>query len=497
MTSVGRLSLMAETKENPLMPTLLLALVGKPFHKEDFEQLWKKRGMPNRHPRFHQKIQTSSSEDPKDGSSGVFVPTELPVAAHVQEHPFPKIYNLDLQRRLQSFLTVPMKVQELLWEVEVLSGGQIGQSGAIPKDRAAELSMEYNQRNETEPTESILLVRGHEALADGISLAAAFIDLCDEAAELKEEMRKEMEEEKREVKRLRWWQKLSRLLHLLYHYSFGSLIAFWKVFKMYRQTSENPFQQIERLENTTTHGKRTLSWARVAPVEEVKQVAKSLTKKNDVSINDVIVSCVSAAVARQMNEHQMEYEMSLSKKENINIPNRINVVVPVHSEGGLLKEGQTVGHHRLGAFFASVPSDLKFTAAQRLEKVHASLNEMQQTPLVMLSRVGARVLSLLPVSWATGFLQTAQPNAAFMVTNARGPSRRIHFGGREVEVSQGFVALPPGVPIGVSISTYAGNLNISVTAEPWAVPDAEKFLSWILDEYKFLYTESPVALQPV
>ena len=90
-----------------------------------------------------------------------------------------------------------------------------------------------------------------------------------------------------------------------------------------------------------------------------------------------------------------------------------------------------------------------------------------------------------------------ESNAAFVVTNFEGPTRRIHFGGREVKLSQVFTPLPPRVPIGVTVSTYAGNLSISVTAEPWAVPDAEKFLSWVLDEYKFLYTESPVALQTI
>ena len=191
----------------------------------------------------------------------------------------------------------------------------------------------------------------------------------------------------------------------------------------------------------------------------------------------------------------MQNEIDQNKQRGIKIPKSINVMIPVHSDGAILKEGQTVGH-RMGAFFASVPSGVTSIASQRLDHIHESLYEVQQGPALFWSRVGTQVLSsLLPASWATSILQRAQPNAAFLVANSRGPSRRIHFGGREVEVSQFFTPLPAGVPIGVVVSTYAGELSISITAEPWAVPDAEKFLSWVQDEYKFLYTESPVSLE--
>ena len=497
MSSVAQLSLLSETKENPYLPTLFMALVGKPFTKEDFEALWRKREMAARHPRFHQKVKPPKSEKEKTGSSGMFVSTQLPLESHVKERAFPQIFNLDLQQRLQSCLTTPIQVVNLLWEVEVSPGGDLGQSGAIPKDRATELILEYEAKGQPEPTESLLLFRGHDALADGVSLAAAFIDLCDEAEQIKEDMKREMQQEKLKEKKLSWWQKFIRLLRLLRYYTIGALEAFWHHWRLYRDTSENPFQQMEHLEDTTTEGERTLSWATLSTVDEVKQVAESLTKDDEkVSINDVIVSCVSAAVSRQMQEHQMTYEMDHDKTRYVKIPNKMNVIVPVHSEGGILKKGQTVGH-RIGAFCASVPSDSTYTAAQRLELVHQSLYKVQQTPAIEMSRFGAKILSWVPTSWAMSFMKQAQPNAAFIVTNSRGPSRRIHFAGRQVEVSQGFMPLPPGVPIGITISTYAGKLNISITAEPWAVPDAQKFLSWILDEYKFLYTESPVALEAV
>jgi hypothetical protein len=39
------------------------------------------------------------------------------------------------------------------------------------------------------------------------------------------------------------------------------------------------------------------------------------------------------------------------------------------------------------------------------------------------------------------------------------------------------------VPIGVVVSSYAGSISLTLTAEPWAVPDGDQFLSFVLEEY--------------
>ena len=58
--------------------------------------------------------------------------------------------------------------------------------------------------------------------------------------------------------------------------------------------------------------------------------------------------------------------------------------------------------------------------------------------------------------------------------------------GMTVESAHGFLPLPPGIPIGVVVQSYAGVMSLSVTAEKWAVPDPDKFLRWCLDEYSRL-----------
>ena len=40
------------------------------------------------------------------------------------------------------------------------------------------------------------------------------------------------------------------------------------------------------------------------------------------------------------------------------------------------------------------------------------------------------------------------------------------------------------------MQSYAGGISLSVTAEKWAVPDADSFLLWIMEEYERLHRAS-------
>lgn len=381
LSSVGRSPALQETRENPQSPMLLVALAGSPFAKKDLENFRRKGEIKSR----------------------------------VKEKSFPQIYNMDLQERLQSLLQTPTKNEEKLWNVEMSSGGTLGQSGAIPKERAAELIVHNSPNNKPTPTESLLLLRYQPALADGISLVEAFLDLCDEAHELKEEIEQEIENKER---RLAWWQRLARLLHSLYFYSVGSLHALLYHCKLCWDQSGpslDPFQQMEMLEDTTAKRRPGLSWLQVAPVKEVEEIAESLLYNRDEkgTVNDVIVSCVSAAVARQIQEHQMHWEIDDTKPNNLPIPPTVHAMVPLHdSRGGSYEEDQTLTR-------VPVPCDVTRPAAERLERVHDSLSH---------PRVPTTTPTLLGASTKTA------PAAAFMIQSTPGPADRriLHVEGRPI-----------------------------------------------------------------
>jgi diacylglycerol O-acyltransferase len=68
------------------------------------------------------------------------------------------------------------------------------------------------------------------------------------------------------------------------------------------------------------------------------------------------------------------------------------------------------------------------------------------------------------------------------MTNTRGSPDYVHMGGRRLESIYGFVPLPLGIPVGVVVRSYAGSMALTVTAEAYAVPDTDRFMSWVLEE---------------
>eukprot|EP00560_Eucampia_antarctica_P003316 CAMPEP_0197842728 /NCGR_PEP_ID=MMETSP1437-20131217/46908_1 /TAXON_ID=49252 ORGANISM="Eucampia antarctica, Strain CCMP1452" /NCGR_SAMPLE_ID=MMETSP1437 /ASSEMBLY_ACC=CAM_ASM_001096 /LENGTH=220 /DNA_ID=CAMNT_0043452651 /DNA_START=697 /DNA_END=1359 /DNA_ORIENTATION=+ len=218
-------------------------------------------------------------------------------------------------------------------------------------------------------------------------------------------------------------------------------------------------------------------------------------------MNDLFVSCVCAAIARQLAEHRERTnrpEIDLEERSPNNMIRHFNVGCPVHLAGGIIPPGRGIGN-LIGAFVARVPGEMgddgtissSPSASDRLIQVSSSLSSQKNSPAPILSYILAKTASdWLPESWAKSFLSKANANLAVIVSNSRGPPQKLHINGRPVEAIAGFFPLPPGVPVGVIVQSYAGTVSLSVTAEKWAVPDADKFIGWILEEYQRLCAEA-------
>jgi hypothetical protein len=50
------------------------------------------------------------------------------------------------------------------------------------------------------------------------------------------------------------------------------------------------------------------------------------------------------------------------------------------------------------------------------------------------------------------------------VSNVRGPDMALHIMGKEVKQIVGFLPPPPGCPIGIAVTSYRGQLQLSVNA---------------------------------
>jgi hypothetical protein len=438
---------------------------------------------------------------------------------HVQEVIYPLIPRAELKDRINDAIQEPLDLDSRLWEVQTCTGFPVGQSGAIPLAN----STQNNNSNsgEDNDVESLLFFRAHHCMADGVSLGALFGDLMDEGPEFQDKLTQAIQQFKAKRKKVPWWK---RLIIFLYYWCWGTVRAICYQMYLYLASwssrAANPWTVLRQSYSERKGLKpgedvweqRTLSWAEVAPLKEVKIVAEYYSRKTKsrVTINDVFCSCVSAAVVKQLQYHRAVNPMLKSKLE---LP-YMNLVIPVHLHGGVLLPGQSMGN-KIGAMVSRVPAEAGNNsttltspgenAQSRLMQVSKVLSERKQTPAAVLSYFMASFMgywmsgtspSSLEMdtdesssSWTPWLFEKAHANASVVVTNVRGPDQLMHLGGRPVQATLGFLPLPPGIPIGIVVSSYNQTVSLTVTAEPWAVPDADQFLEWVANEYQNLKSQ--------
>ena len=559
MTSIGRFALVSETMYNPSIITFVLQLENdsknptKQLRANDFIQLWSLKGMPQRHPRFHQILNASSNpmnssqrRQMKSSSSLTFHPSIMTdVSQHITESILP-CNRIELQRIIGKMQLARWDLSHSLWQVTICSNNNStismpsynGETGTnIPVTYLTHTNEGTNQTlNESSNGDgqrlspTLLLFRGHHVLADGASMAAAFMDIFDEADLLRNQILTVVQQYRLRRKRRKRtiWQLLWRKWVQLVQFCYGTIQSFIHMIRLlYYQAfiDRNPWKLIEQQsknDNETVTTTRIVSWSDVASVEQVKWVADTFsdggtenTKKQStlkITVNDVFIACVTAAMSKQLQYHrQRMQELShknitstlKSKQDNAKVLDEqrfMHVAVPVHLKGGVVLPNESVSNC-IGALVARVPCEMNGDetrndgdstvnlSVERLRAVSLELHAIKRTPTAIISYMMAKVLSnitamnVFPSSWMSGLYSNANAGSMLVVSNNRGPSIPVHIDGHKVESIAGFVPLPPGIPVGVVVMSYAGRINCALSAEPWAVPDGDQFMLWILEEY--------------
>ena len=549
MTAIGKFSLISQTDSNPSQPAFFIALsnanakattnvnannaIGNiktstqtPYMStQEFQKIWFQKEMHIKHPRFHSKVSSCGEFfEPLSTQNDASIPTSASVSTsrnkdlgmHASETLHMHIYRLDLKARIEQLLTNVMDVTEKLWTVQI-SNGELGSSGAISRSRSKEIIHQLQQQQDQDqlqqqqqhtkntPMETVMLFRCHHSLGDAVSIVTALGDLLDEAQEIQEKIKQHFHKKRLEIKSYNMLQRLWMKLQKLIWFLFGSIQAIANQGLLILTTPKNPFlavlnltqeEEEQLLSSADGEIRRSISWCDVAHLDEVKRIAKAVGGTKT-TVNDLFVSCVTAAVAKQLAHNRDQAGTGGCEPDLNNLQTNINVVIPAHLAGGILPPGRGIGN-LIGAFVARVPGEMGMggsnqssSPSERLKQVHSSLDIVKRSPAPIIGYLMAKLSSnYLPESLATTLFRRSSANAAVAISNSRGYEKKVHINGRAVESITGFYPLPPGLPVGVLIQSYGNVVSLSVTAEKWAVPDADQFLAWVLDEYKLLCIEA-------
>lgn len=213
---------------------------------------------------------------------------------------------------------------------------------------------------------------------------------------------------------------------------------------------------------------KRVAWGHGVPLDAVQAVGKSL----GVSVNDVLMSCVAGAIGAYLRAHGDDTRGQ-----------EIRAMVPVNLRP--MEDAWQLGN-RFGVVPLVLPIGLS-NPVQRLYAVHSRMKALKSSlqPVLAFGLMAAAGL-LRPEQQR--LLNDFQRKATAVMTNVPGPSAPLQFCGAQVERVMFWVPQSGDVGVGVSLLTYAGQVQFGLLTDAGLCPDPQAIVDAFEPEFQQLLT---------
>ena len=492
LTPVGRASFLTETSTNRSIPGIFLRVEGCLKEERLIEILDEKLGACDR---FQSAlVRSGSSNDVRFRLIPGFKAGGHVFVDGVGSVPEPEAW-------VSSMMSRPLTVglDQPQWELHVAyTGPEVG-------------------------PETLLFFRLHHALADGIALGAMVLSLADEAEEIFGDFTAQALGSGRKGGRGRksgtgggkGRKRTSRLkrilgmvLHVLRALTFQALSLPTVLAKYLRMLSVllSPRLASQGCFGRELGERKLCAWSGLDPstgmrgldlttVKEAAQSFSALSSSRRVTLNDTALLCVTRAIGDFLTA------------QGLAGPERLRCLIPVNlragplslidgtlqcmASGGLREKVQALQGNKIGVLAVSWPlRHASDSTAPHLDSISSAMNWWKRSPEPLISYAIAASAVLLPVSLQQTLAGVTLGSADCAVSNVMGPDQRVHIDGHTVTEINGMLPPPPGVPLGVVVSSYDGRLVFSVNADAQAVGDAKSILAAIESSVKGFCAEA-------
>ena len=222
---------------------------------------------------------------------------------------------------------------------------------------------------------------------------------------------------------------------------------------------------------------KRVAWAEPIALDEVKAVSKALAA----SVNDVLLSCVAGALR--------EY---LIGKGDAADGVMIRALVPVNLRP--LEKAYRLGN-QFGVVFLDLPLGIE-NPVERLYAVRANMNALKESyqPILALGLLAA--MGAGPKMLQEQLLQALARNGSAVMTNVPGPQQQLYFAGAAIERFLFWVPQSGDIGMGVSILSYAGQVQFGLITDRGLVPDPEGIIVRFGPEFEKLVLTTLLAPWP-
>jgi WS/DGAT/MGAT family acyltransferase len=224
-------------------------------------------------------------------------------------------------------------------------------------------------------------------------------------------------------------------------------------------------------------GRKRVAWAEPIRLDEVKAVSKALAA----SVNDVLLSCVAGALRAY-----------LAGKGDPTDGVIIRALVPVNLRP--LEKAYRLGN-QFGLVFLDLPLGIE-NPVERLYAVRANMNALKDSyqPILALGLLAA--MGAGPKVLQEQLLQALARNGSAVMTNVPGPQQRLYFAGAAIERFLFWVPQSGDIGMGVSILSYAGEVQFGLITDGGLCPDPERIIERFGPEFEKLVLTTLLAPWP-
>lgn len=216
-------------------------------------------------------------------------------------------------------------------------------------------------------------------------------------------------------------------------------------------------------------GRRQCRWSPPVSLERFRNIAKA----TNVTINDVLLSCVAGAVRNRLGLTDNELPDAV-----------LHAAVPVDIRSKLPEELKPKPGE-LGNFFGTVFVPLPVDGESALERLYRIKHETRRLKKSWQPGIAwglAASASAIPEIWRQPVADVLYRKASAVVSNVPGASDVRYLAGCRITEQMFWVPQAGNIGLGVSIVSYAGGVQFGVVADEAVMSDPENFLADCLQE---------------
>ncbi len=199
-------------------------------------------------------------------------------------------------------------------------------------------------------------------------------------------------------------------------------------------------------------------WSKPIKLQEVKAVGKLMGG----TINDILLSCVTGALRRYLEERDHQVT-------ELNI--RAVVPVSIRPTQDLDKLG-----NRFGLVFLSLPVGIR-DPIERMIELKRRMDLIKTSPEAFVAFGILNAIGMTPVQIEDIIVKIFGMKGTAVMTNVPGPRHVIYLAGRPLRTLMFWVPQPGNLGVGVSILSYAGDVILGIATDAGLVPDPERIIN--------------------